>query len=95
MKKNINKINFDTNQRQIELFEKYYNVNKENKIVGFTLHYEKASDLLNTNFGNIKKPQFSEDALKNINSLIEKAPFGYKVEINFEINLCLNFPNHL
>lgn len=86
MKKNIDKINFDTNQRQIELFEKYYNVNKENKTVGFTLHYEKASDLLDTNFGNIKKPQFSEDALKNINSLIEKAPFGYKVEINFEIN---------
>ena len=81
-----NKINLDINTRQIKIFEKYYNVDEENKIVSFTLYYEKASEILDTNTGNPLMPQFSNEVLQKINSLIEKAPFGYKVEINFEIN---------
>lgn len=75
----------DQNPRQIELFEKYYNIDKENKIISITMHYEKASDILNINLGNPNKPLFSLEVLKNISNIISNTPYGYKVELCFEI----------
>lgn len=79
------KINFEQNKRQIELLDKYYGVNKETKTISVSLHYERASDILTTNVGNPKYPQFSNEALDKVKSITENAPTGYKVEINFEI----------
>ena len=71
----------DQNPRQIELFEKYYNIDKENKIIGITMHYEKASDILNINLGNlifsnIKPPNIP--SVKIINKLKNIFPITSK-----------------
>ena len=76
------KKNKELNARQIELFEEYYDINKEAKIVSYSLNFDKASDIFDS---SAKKPLFNNDVLESINSLIEKAPFGYKVNINFNI----------
>lgn len=80
------KIRLDNNIRQIELFEKYYEVDKENKIIYIELRYDKVSEILKTNCGNPKKPEFSNEVLADISSLIEKVPINYKVEFGIEIN---------
>lgn len=83
MKKN--KITFEQNKRQIELLEKYYTLDKENKVISITLHYEKASELLAKNIGNTKHFIFSQEVLEKIDGIIQNIPAGYKVAINFEI----------
>lgn len=82
-KKKANGLEFNT--RQIELFNEYYDTNPEDKTVTYSLHFEKATDLLDNKTGNPKKPIFSNDVLEEINSLIEKTPFIYKIKINLEI----------
>ena len=51
-------INFEQSFRQMELIKKYYNVDEENKTIDVTLKYEKASDILITNFTNSKISNF-------------------------------------
>lgn len=80
------KKNKELNTRQIELFEEYYDIDKESKLVSYPLHFDKASDILDKTTKNPKKPLFKTEILETINSLIEKTPFGYKVSFNFEID---------
>lgn len=81
MKKDIK---FD-NERQFLLLKKYYQVDEENKIVTINVHYDKASDFLNTSIGNIENPIIRDDALENVNNIIQSIPVVYKVKINFDI----------
>lgn len=53
--KNKNNILFE-NKRQIELLEKYYNIDNDKKIINIDLHYQKTSDILLTNEGNNDYP---------------------------------------
>lgn len=77
-------IKFD-NERQLILLKKYYQVDEENKIVTINVHYDKASDFLNTNIGNNDNPIIRDDALENVNNIIQSIPVIYKVKINFDI----------
>ena len=43
------------NERQLLLLKKYYQVDEENKIITINVHYDKASDFLNTSIGNNNK----------------------------------------
>lgn len=81
MKKDIK---FD-NERQLILLKKYYQVDEENKIVTINVYYDKASDFLNTSIGNVDNPIIRDDALENVNSIIQSIPVVYKVKINFDI----------
>lgn len=76
----------DINPRQIELFEKYHKVDRVNKIITITLHFDKATDLLMTSLGNENHYRFNTEVLENINEIIETIPIGYKVEISFDID---------
>ena len=51
------------NKRQIELLEKYYNIYNENKIISIDLHYQKVSDILLTNEGNINYFLFKNEII--------------------------------
>lgn len=80
------KLDFIKDERQLELIKKYYDVDIENKIINITLHYDKASDILDITAANKKSPLFLHEPLEKINNLISNAPFGYKLAINFEID---------
>ena len=58
------------NKRQIELLEKYYNIDNENKIISIDLHYQKVSDILLTNEGNINYPLFKNEIIETVNNAI-------------------------
>lgn len=83
---NNKKIDLIKDERQLELLKKYYDVDIENKIININFHYDKASDILDTTVANKKSPLFLHDPLEKINDLINNAPFGYKLAINFEID---------
>ena len=74
------------NTRQNELLKKYYDLNSEQKIINISLHYDRASDILDTSIGNPLHPQFKDEVLQKINSTILNTKQGYKLAINFEIN---------
>ena len=74
------------NTRQNELLKKYYDLNSEQKIIDISLHYDRASDILDKSIGNPLHPQFKDEVLQKINSTILNTKQGYKLAINFEIN---------
>lgn len=67
------------NERQLLLLKKYYQVDEENKIISINVHYDKASDFLNTSIGNNNNPIIRDEALENVNSIIQSIPVVYKV----------------
>lgn len=73
------------NERQLLLLKKYYQVDEENKIITINVHYDKASDFLNTSIGNNNNPIIRDEALENVNNIIQSIPVVYKVRINFDI----------
>lgn len=73
------------NKRQIELLEKYYNIDNENKIISIDLHYQKVSDILLTNEGNINYPLFKNEIIETVNNAIKRTPRDFKINIVFDI----------
>lgn len=82
--KNKNKNLFE-NKRQIELLEKYYNIDNDKKIINIDLHYQKTSDILLTNEGNNDYPLFRNEIIETINNSIERTPRDYKANIILDI----------
>ncbi len=72
--------------RQIELYQEYYDVDEANKTIDISLHYEKASELLNLNMCKKEHPLFGKSFLEEVQEIIENAPIGYKLHLNFEID---------
>ncbi len=81
----IKKNNIIENNRQLALLKKYYDVDEANRIVTIKINYDKSSDLLNTNVGNHDNPIIRDDALENINNIIQTIPVYFKVEFDFDI----------
>ena len=73
------------NKRQIELLEKYYNIYNENKIISIDLHYQKVSDILLTNEGNINYFLFKNEIIETVNNAIKRTPRDFKINIVFDI----------
>ena len=74
------------NQREIELLNKYYEVDNENRIVTMPLHYEKASDLINEKIISKDNYLFDYDELTTINDMINRVPIMYKINIDIQID---------
>lgn len=71
-------------ERQIELLEKYYVVDREKKEITIDLHFDKASDLLIDAGG--KENIFNTEVIEKIKSISEKFPISFKVNVNLHIN---------
>lgn len=80
------KSNIFENNRQLELLEKYYSLDREKKVMNLTLHYEKASDMLNVNVSNNGRCKFNSDTLELIDEVISNSPNGYKINVEFVID---------
>lgn len=80
-----NEVKLEEN-RQLLLLKKYYEADEKNKIVTLRFYYDKASDLLNTCTSSFENPIFNDDALENINNVIQTIPAIFRVKIVFDIN---------
>ncbi len=83
-KKKKNKI--IVNEREIELLNKYYEVDNKKRITTMPLHYDKASDLINNKIISKDNYLFDYEELSNINQMIKRIPIMYKININFQID---------
>ena len=77
---------FIVNAREIELLNKYYEVDNENRIVTMPLHYDKASDLVNGKIISKDNCLFDYEELTSINDMIKRIPVMYKIKINIDID---------
>ena len=74
------------NKREIELLNKYYEIDNENRIVTMPLHYEKASDLVNDKIISKDNYLFDYDELTSINEMIKRVPAMYRINIDIQID---------
>ena len=86
MSKKKKKDKFIVNAREIELLNKYYEVDNENRIVTMPLHYDKASDLVNGKIISKDNYLFDYEELTSINDMIKRIPVMYKIKINIDID---------
>lgn len=73
--------------RQIEILQKYYDIDVENRIINFTLYYEKASDILINDVVTIgDAPRFNNDVLRRISEILDTFPTEFKVHLALQID---------
>lgn len=80
------KLNLIENDRQLELLEKYYNVDRENKTIYLNLYFDVVSEVLEKNIGNNKIYRLKNDVLELINEAILNTPPIYKIKLNLKID---------
>jgi len=54
--------------RQLEVLKHYYKVDEDNRIINIPIHYEKVSDIFDTNLGNKDHPFIKRDFLVSIST---------------------------
>ena len=72
--------------REMKVINKYYDVDEENKIVTIPLHFEKATDLVDSSVRDKGDYLISEEVLADISDKVTSIPFLYKVKISLEID---------
>ena len=76
------KTTYETDSRQKELINKYYEVDEENKLVEISFYYTSASELFTLKEGT-KIPRFAKEELEKINEIIKTIPLEYKIDISY------------
>lgn len=72
--------------RNLDLIDKYYDLDKEKKLINVNLYYDSVYDILNNKIGNRSHYLFKDEVLETINKIITSSPVGYKININFVID---------
>ncbi len=83
---NKKKNNSIISRHEVELLNKYYEIDDDNKVVTIPLHYNKASDLVNERIIAKDNYLFNYEELSSINDMIQRIPSMYKININIEID---------
>lgn len=85
MKQRIKKSTFE-DKKELELLNKYYDVDTENKMITMPLHYEKASDLIDNRVISKDNYLFDYEELTSISERLKRIPIIYNVNINIQID---------
>ncbi len=80
--KRIKTLNLSS-ERRVELLGHYFQVDNENRIVYVKLRFDKASDILETNFGEEGCGMFKNSILQSVGDIYGHIPMEYRVEIEF------------
>lgn len=72
--------------RQLELLDKYYDIDKENRVITLTLHYKKASDLIDEELSLDKTIQIKQDVLVKISDVIDTFPIEFTTNVQLVID---------
>ena len=80
--KKIKPLNLSS-ERRVELLGHYFQVDNEHRIVYVKLRYDKASDVLETNFGEEGCGMFKNSILQSVGDIYGNIPMEYRVEIEF------------
>ncbi len=73
-------------EKELDLYKKYYEVDEENKLIRFVLHYESASELIESKLTQSKeKPIIKYEVLSDISSMIRSLPETYRADVTLDI----------
>ncbi len=73
-------------EKELDLYKKYYEVDEEKKLIHFVLHYENASELVESKLTQSKdKPLIKYEVLSNISTLIRSLPETYRADVTLDI----------
>lgn len=73
-------------EKELDLYKKYYEVDEENKLIRFVLHYETASELIESKLTQSKeKPIIKYEVLSDISSMIRSLPETYRADVTLDI----------
>ncbi len=67
---------------QLDLLEKYFEVDRENKIIEMKFKYDKASDAIDDEISSVKKPLFKREILETISEYLNMLPTGFKANVD-------------
>ncbi len=82
----MKKITDNLLEKELDLYRKYYEVDEENKLIHFVLHYENASELVENKLSsNKERPLIKYGILSDISSLIRSLPETYKADVTLDI----------
>ena len=81
-------------ERELELLNKYYDVDEEKKIVNIPLKFDKASELIDDKIINKKDYIIDDELLADMTSTLKRLPVGYTVNYEFNINDYENYDRH-
>jgi|GEM_PF-5199522 len=70
---------------QLNLLSKYFDVDRKLKLVTIHLHYEKASDLIDSHIGKGDHYFYDADAFQEMIDLLKVVPNGYRVAFVYDI----------
>lgn len=74
-----------SSERRIELLGHYFQIDQENRLVYVKLRYEKASDVLEEDFGEEGSGMFKNSVLETIGQIYGHIPMEYRAEIELYI----------
>ena len=86
MKKEKSNIASPLSSRRIEVLSHYYRIDYEKRLVYVDIHFETASEMLESNFGRLDSPMFKTEVIEKIADVYPKIPFDYKTNIEFHID---------
>ena len=73
--------------RQIEILQKYYDIDVDNRVINFVLYYEKASDILVNDVTTLgDAPRFNNDVLRRVSEILDSFPVEFKVNLSLQID---------
>ena len=73
-------------RRQLDILSKYYEINEEDGSIKIALHYEKASDLFETDVVTKGTPKFKTEILARISELVESVPSDIKIDFSIQVD---------
>ncbi len=74
-----------SSERRIELLGHYFQINQEKRLVYVKLRFDRASDVLEENFGEEKCGMFKNSVLENVGQIYSHIPMEYRAEIEIYI----------
>ena len=73
--------------RQIEILQKYYDIDVDKRVINFVLYYEKASDILVNDVTTLgDAPRFNNDVLRRVSEILDTFPLEFKVNLSIQID---------
>ncbi len=73
-------------QRQIEILQKYYDIDLENRIITLELNYDHVSELFEDSLVSTKIPKFNSQILKRVSEIMDSFPLEFDIDLKLKIN---------
>ncbi len=76
----------EKSKRQLAILEKYHEIDYEKRTIDLELHYEKISDILESDISTKNYPKFKREILQRTSEVIDGFPMDFKTNLKLKID---------